>query len=99
MNDESARPRALPHCVQSHRIEAGSGIGMDLPALLFIEGEIDPFDAERCWQVHSLVYATGRWRRRRVGGAICSARITRTWADSRIREIRWAASERGIVAA
>jgi hypothetical protein len=99
MNDESALPGALPNCTRPYRIEARSGIGIGVPALLFIEGEVDPFDAEQCWQVHGLVYATGRWRRRRVGGAIYSARVTRTWAATRIWEIRWATGDRWSVAA
>ncbi len=93
MKRESVRGQALPNEQQRHRIGQGSGVGSGVgsgaPALLFIAGESDPFDAESCWQMHSLVYATGRWRRRRVGGALCSARVTRTWPASRIQEIRW----------
>jgi len=93
MNDESARPGALPYHTQPHRSEQDGMIGSGAPALLFITGEVDPFDAERCWQVHDLVYATGQWRRRRVGGAIRSARVTRTWSAARINEIRWTTTD------
>jgi hypothetical protein len=93
MNGESARLGAPPNYTQPQRSRTDGRIIGGAPALLFIAGDLDPFDAERCWQVQSLIYATGQWRRRRVGGTIRSNRITRSWPASRIREVRWAADE------
>lgn len=59
------------------------------PALVFVRTEHDPFEAERCWQIAGLVYATGHWRRRRAGGVIRSPRVTRSWPTGGLREIRW----------